>query len=750
MKISFRRKIPCMKLETLFVKNLLPSLLEPVYRQLGLTELFPPQAAAIEHGVLEGKNVLLAVPTAAGKTLIAEFCMLKSILEQESRCIYIVPLKALASEKFEDFRSRYSTLGVRVGISTGDLDSPERNLGRYHILIATAEKVDSLLRARASWLLNGLKVVVFDEIHFINDGSRGPTLEILAARIKHLNPEAQLLALSATVNNAKAMAQWLSAECVESTWRPIPLKEGVYFNQQIKWQHGPARLVREEPEEDLGKLVVDTLRSRGQLLVFVNSRRSAQAASRELCGVVAQTLTPEEKKELAAIAKDVIGSEASATKICRKLGEVVRHGSAFHHAGLKPQQRKLIEDSFKKNIIKVICSTPTLAAGVNLPARRAIIRDIKRFESGLGSSYIPVSEYKQCAGRAGRPKYDKYGEAVIIAKSLSESQLLMDRYIHASAEPVISKLGNPAALRIHVLASVAGGYLHDVKETIEFFGHTFFAHQRQTNQLIETIGEVFEFLEREGFLEKAGFRFIATPFGQATSRLYIDPFSAIVLRLGLKKIAAGKSYSDVGILHLLCCCPDTPLLNVGKNDAEALEGFAVRNEDHFIVSHEDFPQLEDYFTNLSILKTVFLFWHWIEEEKEESICDQFNLGPGDIYRHVENAHWLIHAAMVFAELLGFKKLTFSLGDLKNRVQYGIREELLALVKLKGIGRVRARNLFTKGYHKPKDLKYADIDSLAQINQIGKTLAKDIIAQVSTGKVDKEAVKEFAQRFSGKA
>ena len=241
----------------------------------GITDFYPPQKDAIQSGALEGKSLLLAIPTASGKTLIAELCMIRSIIQNGGRCLYIAPLKALASEKFTEFKNKYSQLGIKVGIATGDFDSPSKMLNRYQIIIATAEKVDSLLRSRAKWLIDALTVVVLDEIHFINDGSRGPTLEILTARIKQLNPSIQILALSATISNAEEVAGWLNAKSVVSSWRPVPLKEGVYYNQQITFNRDGIKLIREEVPDDIGKLTLDTVRAKGQVLVFVNSRRSA-------------------------------------------------------------------------------------------------------------------------------------------------------------------------------------------------------------------------------------------------------------------------------------------------------------------------------------------------------------------------------------------------------------------------------------------------------------------------------------------
>lgn len=719
-----------MNLSELLTAHNFPTGIKEIFAAQNINELFPPQQQAFEQGALDGKNVLLSVATAAGKTLVAELCMLKKIFADNGRCLYIAPLKALVSEKYEDFKNKYESLGITVGQASSDSETSDKALSRNQILVATAEKIDSLLRARAKWLIDSLSIVVIDEIHFLNDDSRGPTLEILTARIRQLNPKAQIIALSATVSNAKNIAQWLDAELVLSSWRPIPLKEGVYLGEEIHFHNHANRIIKEDAGDDTGKLTADTIKSKGQVLVFVNSRRSSQALSRELCGSVAKLLTPDEKKELGLISAEIIGAPSSATKICRQLADVVNHGCAFHHAGLKTEQRRLIEQNFKKNFIKVICSTPTLAAGVNLPARRVILQDIKRFESGLGSSFIPVSEYKQCAGRAGRPQFDKYGEAVLLAKTSGESKTLADRYIKASPEPVFSKLGNEAALRFHILASIAGGYVHDISDTFEFLSRTFLSYQRLIPNLLDTIGEVFEFLTNQGFIEKNGFRFHATAFGQCTSRLYIDPVSSITLREGLSKIHQGKSFSSVGILHMLACCPDSPLLKLNKSDTKEIEFFTNNYQDEIFMTTKEVPALENFILSLSVTKTAMMMSRWIEEETEEILCDQFGIGPGDIYRHLESNLWLLQASLAFSELFGFDNLGWPLVHLKNRVAYGIKEELTQLTQLKGIGRVRARSLFEKGYKNFEDLKNAGLEELSEVDKIGKTLAKEILKQLS--------------------
>lgn len=710
----------------------LPQSIAQILEDDGVNELFPPQIAAIEQGVLKGNNLVLSVPTAAGKTLIAELSILKAIMAspERSRCLYVVPLRALASEKYHDFKAKYEKLGIRIGIASGDFNASSESLAKYQILIATSEKIDSLLRFRARWLTDFLSVLVLDEIHLLGDDERGPTLEILAARIKQLNPQVQIIGLSATIQNADQIAKWLKAALVVSAFRPVPLKEGVFLNEKVIFSDGKVKFIKSSSSEHLTNLILNTLEAKGQALVFVNSRRSTQAAAKLISKDVHKILNTEEKGKLNLLAKSISGSSEESTKVSFKLAELLKAGVAFHHAGLLYQHRKIVEDNFKNNLIKVICSTPTLAAGVNLPARCVIMRDFKRYEAGLGSTFIPTFEYKQCAGRAGRPKYDKFGEAIMIAKTYSEMKALFERYINANPEPVISKLDNEAALRFHILSSIASGYVYDIKGMFEFLTHTFLSFQKRTQNLIEIISRIFEFLEKEKMIERQGFRFFASTFGSCISRLYIDPLSGIILRDGLNKSAETNLTQTLAFLQLICTTPDMETLALNKKDFPQLEEFAAVNSEKLLISADNEQAKEDFWDYFARIKTVAMLEAWILEEKEDDICDNFAIGPGDIRRHIEAAEWLLYAASVVAELFHQKDLVFILENLRKRIVYGIKEELLELVSLKNIGRVRARSLFKKGYKKISDFKLAQIQDLTKVNQIGAKLARDLLNQVS--------------------
>jgi len=253
-----------------------------ILREHGYKNLYPPQEQAIKQGLLDLKNsFVISIPTASGKTLIAELFMLKILLRRGGKCIYIVPLKALASEKAEDFK-KYEKLGVRVIASTGDYDIPDPRLANYDIIVTTSEKADSLIRHSVPWL-NEVNAVVVDEIHLINDVNRGPTLEITIAKIRHINPGVLTLGLSATINNAEDIANWLSAKLVKSEWRPVILKEGVYYDDKIFFSKDEFRDVEKiyRGNETIN-LALETVKQGGQVLVFLSKRSSVESFAEKI------------------------------------------------------------------------------------------------------------------------------------------------------------------------------------------------------------------------------------------------------------------------------------------------------------------------------------------------------------------------------------------------------------------------------------------------------------------------------------
>ena len=508
----------------------------------GVAELYPPQEAAVEAGVVDGESLVAAVPTASGKTLIAELAMLAAV-ERGGTALYIVPLRALASEKKTEFE-RFEEFGVTVGVSTGNYESDGEWLASRDIIVATSEKVDSLIRNGAPWI-DDLTCVVSDEVHLVNDAGRGPTLEVTLATLRKVNPGLQTVALSAPVGNAAVIAEWLDAELVESDWRPIDLRTGVHFGNAINFDDGSQREVPVDRGEDqTARLVADALDTEedgqgGSSLVFVNSRRNAESAARKLTDVTGSRLTTDERdrlRELAAAIRDVSDTDTS-----EDLADAVERGAAFHHAGLASAHRSLIEDAFRDRLIKVVAATPTLAAGVNTPARRVIVRDWRRYDGEFGGMKpLDVLEVHQMCGRAGRPGLDPYGEAVLLANDADGMEELFDRYVWADPEPVRSKLAAEPALRTHVLATVASGFAATREGLLAFLDNTLYATQTDDDGRLAAVTDtVLEYLAVNDFVDRAyengTERLSATSIGHTVSRLYLDPMSAATMIDGLRE-----------------------------------------------------------------------------------------------------------------------------------------------------------------------------------------------------------------------
>lgn len=215
------------------LKEHIPQKVYEVLERRGFQTLRPSQVKAINAGLFEDKNILVCTPTASGKTLVGELGALNGILHDRGKAVYIVPLRALASEKYRQFKKDYPQL--TVGISTGDLDEVDTHLGRSDVIIVTSEKFDSLLRHRVEWLQK-VKTVIVDEIHLLNDTHRGPTLEIVLTILRTSFPRVQLIGLSATIGNKEDLAAWLNATLVEDSWRPVRLEKGVYLDGEISFQ----------------------------------------------------------------------------------------------------------------------------------------------------------------------------------------------------------------------------------------------------------------------------------------------------------------------------------------------------------------------------------------------------------------------------------------------------------------------------------------------------------------------------------
>ena len=688
-------------------------------RNNGFVTLYPPQEKSVKAGLLEGNSILVSAPTASGKTLIAILAIIKHLLGKRGKIVYLSPLKALASEKFSEFKKLDSIdfgRKIRTQISTGDYDQTDKNLGQNDILVLTNEKMDSVIRQGAEWI-SEVSLVVADEVHLLGDDDRGPTLEIVLTKLKILPQKPQILALSATVTNADEISNWLGCKLVQSDWRPVPLWQGVYDHGVVTMQDRKnfevEATVRGAPV-DLG---LDSLKGGGQAILFAETRMRSVSLATKASDAVAKRLHMEEKKILEQISQKIL-DENEHTELIKSLATLVKKGVAFHHAGLNQNCRGLIESEFRSGKIKLLASTPTLASGVNLPARRVVIANINRYDGKSGSNKpITVLEYKQLSGRAGRPQYDKYGEAIIVGSSNTEE--IFDYYINGTPEAISSKLTDDKSLRIHLLSfiSTSPGIKND--EIIDFFSKSLSGFQQRKTTIKFKIQIAMRYLESEDLVKQKGGRFIATEFGKKTSALYIDPLTSVLFRKSLQKISKRKRHTT-GLLHLITSSEDF------------FPKFSLRNKDYELVGvllenyvDELIEDISEYDCNRSLL----VMHAWINESSEVFLSDNFGIESGDMHRMVETADWLVHGLYELSKLEKNTDVLEEIDALRTRITYGIKEELIELVRVKGIGRIRARILFKNGIKSLDELTTTPIEKLAKIDKIGPAIAENIKTQL---------------------
>ncbi len=521
---------------------------------------------------------------------------------------------------------------------------------------------------------------------------------------------------------------------------------------------GPAKgkiLVETITSNPATNVALDTVRIGKQALVFVGTRQSAEKAAEEVAAKL--KISSEKLKELADAALHAL---PRPTRQCERLARCLRGGTAFHHSGLTPKQRQLIEDNFRSGLIKIICCTPTLAAGVDLPAYRAIIRDLKRFSGRSqygygGSNWIPVLEYLQMCGRAGRPKFDTEGQAIIMAGSESEENEMTQRYIHGEPEEIYSKLAVEPVLRTYLLSLIATRLVGSRAEVMQFFEKTFWAHQyKDFNQLESTIDKMLLLLGQWEFIICSGsigmdFTPAAelkdgtvrpTLLGSRVAELYIDPLTAHEMMMGLRKLAKIGPQAEPQPFALLQLVASTlemrPLLRVKVKELEDIQAALAEHGGSLLVDEPSMFE-EGYEDFLASVKTSLFFEEWIAEKDEEYLLEKYGIRPGEVHVKLGNADWLLYSASEIAKLLQFQPIVKHITKVRLRVSYGVREELLPLLQLRGVGRVRARKLFDNRIKNLAEAKKADTSTLAQILGSGK-LAADIKEQLGE---KLEAVKE---------
>jgi len=397
---------------------------------------FDPFQITACHAVEDGKGVLVAAPTGAGKTVVGEFAAFFA-LQAGKKCFYTTPIKALSNQKYSEFVAKFGE--DRVGLLTGDTSIN----GEADILVMTTEVLRNMLYAGSNTLTN-LGCVVMDEVHYLADKFRGAVWEEV---LIHLMESVQVISLSATVSNAEEFGEWLGevrgeTEVIVSEIRPIPLFQHVLIGNRLMdlfdqpGKINPEILQREreairrsslgrnrrgrfaEPSDRMSRAdIIEKLQRENLLpaITFIFSRVGCDAAVKQCLHAGLRLTSPEERTEIRQTAlryTQNIAEEDLEVLGFQEWLTALERGIAAHHAGLLPSFKGAVEDLFQRGLVKAVFATETLALGINMPARTVVLEKLIKFN---GEAHVPITpgEYTQLTGRAGRRGIDIEGNAVI-------------------------------------------------------------------------------------------------------------------------------------------------------------------------------------------------------------------------------------------------------------------------------------------------------------------------------------------------
>ena len=489
-----------------------------------------------------------------------------------------------------------------------------------------------------------------------------------------------------------------------------------------------SKKIEKKSKENIIDLVLETIAIGKQVIIFNNSKNSCELTAEKISKV-----TNLNNPQLNLLSDKILKSLPNPTKQCIRLSNCIKGGCAFHHSGLVAKQRTLIEEAFKEGIIKVISSTPTLAAGLNLPAYKVIIKDYKRY-SPRGFNDIPVLEYHQMSGRAGRPGIEKIGKAVVLVKSEDELDRVVSKYIFGDPEEIVSKLAVEPTLKMYILSLVSMDMINSKNEIKEFFKHTLYAHQyKDLEGLYYNIFRILDILKEYDFISQDDDYYIATPIGKKISELYLNPDTANYFLENISKFFKEFSKENITrddifkLINFICETSEMrPLFRVAKTEQDDYMAKIEERGDSLIVPFNPFES--DYQEFMNLIKTSDVLLDWIYEAPEDYISDKYKITPGELNYKLEVVDWLLYC---LEEISLMKKNFFFknfINKLRVRFKAGVKEELLPLITISGVGRVRARKLFKSDLKKISDLRKADLNQISRV--VGEKIAIKIKSQVN--------------------
>ena len=662
-----------------------------------IKEFNPAQKAVIESGYLEDKsNYIISIPTASGKTVLGILPALKTILNG-GKAIYAAPLLSIQNEKVKEFKA-FEEHGIKVGKHPSNSD----------LSVMVFESFDAL--TRFSWnVLREVDTLIIDEFHMIGEYSRGPTLESAITRAKIINPSLRIIALSATLKNIDEIEQWLDGKTVEHNYRPVPLNKEVLDAEMFNTKNKNDVIV---------KIVEKAIEDNSQALSFVSTRRFTESLATYVAKKIDKKTTKEQKQKFKQVADKLLevpkkkGSLPTTT--CLKLAEAAEKGVVFHHAGLFNEQKEIIEDEFRKRNILMITATPSLMYGVNLPSKYVVIRDHTRWTSN-GPASIPVFDYEQISGRAGRPQYDDVGYSYLVAKTMDEAFDLEAHYVNGEIELTNSKLiDNKDAIYKQIIAQIASSLSKNLDDLNDFFGKTLYGFQMKNNPSMSMFAQdslnwelesALEFLLQNGIIRATPEGLKTTDFGNLIAKSNYAVETAVKIK---EYVSTMEKLNPAEMIYALAETPDLPLISFKGRKSKDPVRDKLSECGLFAVDIGN-PEA----TAVSLIE-------WIDERNEYEIENAYNVYSASTRRSAYEASRLVKFAKNTLEVLGNYSNLKDMDYLSARLYYGVKEDIIPLVVgVKRLGRKRAR-LLMKTFG--DNLSEASEKDLQKVEGIGPKLA----------------------------
>ena len=665
-----------------------------------IEEFNPAQKAVIESGYLEDKsNYIICIPTASGKTVLGVLPALKTILDG-GKAVYAAPLLSIQNEKVKEFKA-FEEHGISVGKHPASAD----------LSVMVFESFDAL--TRFSWNnLRDVDTLIIDEFHMIGEFTRGPTLEAAITRAKIINPGMRIIALSATLRNIEEIEGWLEGTCVEHDYRPVPLHKEVLDAEMFNTKNKNDVIV---------KVLEKSIKDNSQALAFVSTRRFTESLATYVSKKIDKKINVRQRERFKEVSEKILDvpkrKGSLPTTTCLKLAESIEHGVAFHHAGLFNEQKEIIEDEFRAGNILMITATPSLMYGVNLPSKTVVIRDHTRWTQ-QGPQPIPVFDYEQMSGRAGRPQYDDVGYSYLVAKTMDEALNLEEYYVEGEIEKTNSKLvDNKDAVFKQIIAQIASSLSKNLDELTDFFGKTLYGYQMSNNPSMALFAadsiryeleSALEFLLQNGIIRATPEGLKTTDFGNLIARSNYSVETAVKIKeyvSGINEINASE------FIYALCETPDVPLITFkGRKSKDPV--------------HEKLSEAGLFAVDIgNVEATAVSLMEWIDERSEYEIENRYNVYSASTRRSAYETSRLVKFAKDTSEVLGNYSNLKDFDMLSARLYYGVKEDIIPLVVgVKRLGRKRARNL-VKIFG--NDLSGVSENELQKVEGIGPKLAEKI-------------------------